>query len=82
MQPRPALELEVDRRQQQSGAPRNRQATWNKVAAEWFRASSEEEQAAARAQAKTAHAGELLHWQQRVSAEPGGPDDAVQYVCL
>lgn len=80
MESRPALEAEVDRRLLQNGAPRR--AIWNQVAAEWFRAASENEQAAARAEAKTIHADELLDWEQRVSGGLGSPDDAVQCVLL
>lgn len=80
MQPRPALEAEVDRRQLESGAHGKRQAMWNRVAAEWFRAADESEQAAARAQAKTAHDAELSEWERRILAEPTSPEDAIQYV--
>lgn len=79
MQPRPALEVEVDRRWKGDGISRKRQAIWNKVAAEWYRSASQSEQVAARERAKASHADELLEWEQRTSTVPAGPDEAVQY---
>ncbi|VDC07793.1 unnamed protein product [Peniophora sp. CBMAI 1063] len=85
MQPRPELELEVDRRHAAAievkgeDAP-SRGAMWNVVAAEWYSACSEEEKTATRQEAQKFLEEEHKKWEDQSASTPSTPEEALEFM--
>ncbi|VDB99998.1 unnamed protein product [Peniophora sp. CBMAI 1063] len=85
---RPDLEAEVDMchaARVQADKPDTappRIATWNVVAAEWYKSASKKEKKAARKQSKRMHRIDMKEWEANASTMPQSPEEAIKFMRL